>query len=174
MKAEFFRGRKGIATVSLAAAMAATCIYGATTGKLPFEHATPSIKVAARSAAASGRGYSAVVKRVVPAVVNISTSKVVKQQTAFDGDTESDGGPQDGVPQGMEPFFRQFFGNGQGNQFRTPRDHAEKALGSGVIISPEGYILTNNHVVDGATSVVVTLHDKREFKARVIGTDARR
>src|SRR5665213_157398 len=173
MKAEFFRGRKGIATVSLAAAMAATCIYGATTGKLPFEHATPSIKVAARSEAASGRGYSAVVKRVVPAVVNISTSKVVKQQTAFDGDSES-GGPQDGVPQGMEPFFRQFFGNGQGNnQFRAPRDHAEKALGSGVIISPEGYILTNNHVVDGATSVVVTLHDKREFKARVIGTDAR-
>ena len=78
------------------------------------------------------------------------------------------------MPQGMEPFFRQFFGDqGPGGHFQTPRQHSEKALGSGVIISPEGYILTNNHVVDGATSVVVTLHDKREFKARVIGTDPR-
>src|SRR5665213_2031334 len=172
MKIEFPEGRRWVAITSLAAA-AAFGIYGLHAGTLPFEHAAPTIKTAARSEAAAGRGYSAVVKRVVPAVVNISTSKVVKQQTAFDGDSES-GGPQDGVPQGMEPFFRQFFGNGQGNnQFRAPRDHAEKALGSGVIISPEGYILTNNHVVDGATSVVVTLHDKREFKARVIGTDAR-
>jgi serine protease Do len=54
-----------------------------------------------------------------------------------------------------------------------PQQRREKALGSGVIISPEGYILTNNHVVDSANEVVVTLHDKREFKARVIGTDAR-
>ena len=56
---------------------------------------------------------------------------------------------------------------------RLPHDQTEKALGSGVIISPEGYILTNNHVVDGATSVTVTLHDKREFKAKVVGTDPR-
>src|ERR1700684_3853173 len=54
-----------------------------------------------------------------------------------------------------------------------PRERAEKALGSRVIISPEGYILTNNHVVDGATAVVVTLHDQREMKARVVGTDPR-
>jgi S1-C subfamily serine protease len=84
MNSEFFRGRKWMATVSLAAAMAATCIYGATTGRLPFEHATPTIKVATRSEASAGRGYSAVVKRVVPAVVNISISKVVKQQTGFE------------------------------------------------------------------------------------------
>jgi serine protease Do len=170
MNSQFFRGRKWIATASLAAAMAATGIYGATTGRLPFEHPAPTVKVATRSEASAGRGYSAVVKRVVPAVVNISTSKVVKQQTGFD---EGDGN-QGGMPQEMEPFFRQFFGDqGQGGHFQTPRQHSEKALGSGVIISPEGYILTNNHVVDGATSVVVTLHDKREFKARVIGTDPR-
>ena len=66
--------------------MAATGIYGATTGKLPFEHVTPTVKVATRLEAAAGRGYSAVVKRVVPAVVSISTSKMVKQQTAFDSD----------------------------------------------------------------------------------------
>jgi len=148
--------------------MAATGIYGATTGKLPFEHVTPTVKVATRSEAATGRGYSTVVKRVVPAVVSISTSKVVKQQTGFESD-----GSQGAMPQGMEPFFRQFFGDDSGSHFRAPRERAEKALGSGVIVSPEGYILTNNHVVDGATSVVVTLHDKREFKAHVIGTDAR-
>ncbi len=53
------------------------------------------------------------------------------------------------------------------------KTQTEKALGSGVIVSPEGYILTNNHVVDGATEVTVTLHDKREMKARVVGTDPR-
>jgi serine protease Do len=160
---------KWIVTVSLATIMAAG-IYGAETGRLPFEHTTPTIKVATRSEAADGRGYSAVVKRVVPAVVNISTSKVVKQQTGFDEDSDQGNG---NMPQGLEPFFRQFFGNDFGNHLQVPRQRAEKALGSGVIISPEGYILTNNHVVDGATSVVVTLHDKREFKAHVIGTDAR-
>jgi serine protease Do len=53
----------------------------------------------------------------------------------------------------------------------APKDRREKALGSGVIVSPEGYILTNNHVVDGATDVKITLSDKREFKARVVGAD---
>ena len=175
MSSEFFGGRKWIATASLAAAMAATGIYGAVvyaaTGTLPFEHVAPTVKVATRSEASAGRGYSAVVKRVVPAVVNISISKVVKQRTGFEG-----GEDQGQVPQGLEPFFRQFFGDqgsGNGPRFQMPRERAEKALGSGVIISPEGYIVTNNHVVDGATSVVVTLHDKREFKARVIGTDPR-
>jgi serine protease Do len=129
-------------------------------GKLPFSHPAPTIKMAQRSESAAGRGYSAVVKRVLPAVVNISSSKVVKE-TAQE------------MPQGVDPFFRQFFGEDFGKKFNVPQQRREKALGSGVIVSPEGYILTNNHVVDGATEVVVTLHDKREMKARVIGTDPR-
>jgi serine protease Do len=95
-------------------------------------------------------------KIAMPAVVKISASKVVKASEAQEG------------MQGMDPFFRQFFGNGQ---FEAPRAHREGGLGSGVIISPDGYIVTNNHVVDGATDVRVTLPDRREFKARVIGTD---
>jgi serine protease Do len=171
MSFQLFRGRKP-ATVAMAAVLAATGFVGvraATTGQMPFGHATPTVKVAERSEASAGRGYSAVVKRVVPAVVNISTSKVVKQQTALEG---GDGDGMQGM-QGMDPFLRQFFGNGGGPQFQAPRERSEKALGSGVIVSPKGYILTNNHVVEGATQVIVTLHDKREFKAKVIGTDPR-
>jgi serine protease Do len=156
MKIEFFRGRRWLATLSLATALAVTGFYGLRAGE---QDPAPTIRTAARSEAAAGRGYSAVVKRVVPAVVNISTSKMVKQ-TAME------------MPDGMDPMFRQFFGNGSGRG-NAPRQRNEKALGSGVIISPQGYILTNNHVVEGATDVTVTLHDKREFKARVVGTDPR-
>ena len=82
--------------------------------------------------------------------------------------------------EGLPPMFRQFFGddgsggngnNGGGRQFRAPREQKESGLGSGVIVSPNGYILTNNHVVDHASTVTVILHDRREFKARVVGTD---
>src|ERR1035441_5516370 len=79
-------------------------------------------------------------------------------------------GREDGIP----PMFRQFFGGDEGNgggQSRRPRQQKEEGLGSGVIVSPNGYILTNNHVVDHATTVTVILHDKHEYKARVVGTD---
>jgi serine protease Do len=158
MKTEFFRGRRWIATASATVAVAAAGLYLHAEGKLPFSNPAPTIKLAQRSEAAAGHGYSAVVKRVVPAVVNISSTKVVKQ-TAQE------------TPQGMDPFFRQFFGNDFGKN--VPQERREKALGSGVIVSPEGYILTNNHVVEGAKEVTVTLQDKREMKARVIGTDPR-
>ena len=164
MKFQFFRGRlasRTLATATMAGILAVTGFVGVRAAT----QSTPTVKVATRSEASAGRGYSAVVKRVVPAVVNISTSKMVKEQTGFSS------GDGDG-PQGLDPFLRQFFGNGM-NQRMAPRERNEKALGSGVIVSPEGYILTNNHVVDGATQVVVTLHDKREFKAKVIGTDPR-
>jgi serine protease Do len=168
MKIEFFRGRRWLATASLTVALAATGFYGlraATQGKLSFENPAPSVKTAQRSEAMAGRGYSAVVKRVLPAVVNISSSKVVKESAQEM--------PQGALPQGLDPFFRQFFGDDLGQRFNVPQGRRAKALGSGVIVSPEGYILTNNHVVDGAKEVTVTLHDKREMKARVIGTDPR-
>ena len=107
----------------------------------------------------SRTGFAPVVKKVLPAVVTISSSKVVKTQTGF--------GDEGGIP----PMLRQFFGDDSGGQFGAPREEREQGLGSGVIVSPEGYILTNNHVVDGATDVRVTLSDKREFQAKVVGTD---
>jgi serine protease Do len=97
-------------------------------------------------------------KAAMPSVVKISASKIVKAQAGPDG-------------MQMDPMLRQFFG---GNfRFEQPRDHREGGLGSGIVVSPDGYILTNNHVVDGATDVRVTLSDRREFKAKVIGTDAK-
>jgi len=102
--------------------------------------------------------FAPVVKRAAPAVVNISSSKVVKTR-----------GYQ--MP-GMfdDPFFRQFFG-GRMPQQQQPRTERSQSLGSGVIVSPDGYILTNNHVIDGATEVKVSFADKREYPAKIIGTD---
>ncbi|MGB9428382.1 MAG: DegQ family serine endoprotease [Gammaproteobacteria bacterium] len=93
-----------------------------------------------------------IVKRVSPAVVNVSTSgHVTLQQNPFFND----------------PFFQQFFG--QQNQ---PTERNFQALGSGVIVdAAKGYILTNNHVIENADKITVTLYDNRTFKAKVIGRD---
>jgi serine protease Do len=116
-----------------------------------------TLKFAGSNEGPSKSSYASVLKNVLPSVVNISSSKVVKAKD------------QPGEMR-MDPFFQQFFG-GEGGPFGTPKDRREKSLGSGVIVSPEGYVLTNNHVVDGATDVKVTLADKREVEAKVIGTD---
>jgi len=106
-------------------------------------------------------GFAPVVKVALPAVVNISSSKVVKVRNDI---------PEN--PFMNDPFFQQFFGQGS-QQFRQqqPRSEREESLGSGVIVSKDGYILTNNHVVDGATQISVDLADKRHFTAKVVGTD---
>ena len=127
-----------------------------------------SMKMADPAEGPSKTGFAPVVKSVLPDVVNISTSKVVKASDHPDMQGE--------MPEDMPPFFQQFFGQQFGPDFdnrgpRQHRDQREDSLGSGVIVSPDGYILTNNHVVDGATDVRVTLADKRQLKARVVGTD---
>jgi serine protease Do len=70
-----------------------------------------------------------------------------------------------------DPFFRQFFGTPFGDQRNIPRERREHALGSGVIVSSEGYIVTNNHVIAKASDVEVMLSDKRVFKGKVVGAD---
>ena len=105
-------------------------------------------------------GFASVLKPALPAVVNIHTSKVVKARQ------------QSQMPFFNDPSFRQFFGDqfGQGEQ---PRDEREQSLGSGVIITSDGTIVTNNHVIEGATDIKVDLSDRREFQAKLIGTDAK-
>lgn len=73
----------------------------------------------------------------------------------------------------FEDFFGDFFGRGQGQpQQRTYKEPDRKGAGSGVILSADGYIVTNNHVVENASEILVKLNDNREFKGRIIGTDA--
>jgi len=120
-----------------------------------------SLKLADSNEGPSRTGFAPIVKKVLPTVVNISSTKVVKEQTDSEGQMPGD------------DFFRQFFGGSLRGAPTPgmPREQRERGLGSGVIVSPEGYILTNNHVVDGATDVKVTLSDNREYKARVVGAD---
>ncbi len=161
MKNRLF-SRGWLAGVSLTTALAVTGLLGLKGATDARDNPPASIKTVSRSESAAGRGYSGVVKRVVPAVVNISSSRVTKS------DSSSMRGPG-----GMDPLFRQFFGDDFSQRFSVPKERREKSLGSGVIVSPEGYILTNNHVVDRATDITVTLYDKREMKARLVGTDSR-
>ncbi len=120
-----------------------------------FQHPPLSVRVAAPGLAPGG--FADLVAKDLPAVVSISTTRVVKTSDQF---------------QSMDPFFRRFFGDDSPGS-RMPRSQKERAGGSGVIVTPDGYILTNNHVVDHSSQILVTLSDKRELKAKVIGSDAR-
>ncbi len=113
----------------------------------------------------------AVASRVTPAVVNIAvTSHRTEQQAGAEG-AEDQGQSDNPFSQFFGPgFAQQFGGHGMPGQGQGQRQ-IEHGIGSGVIISPDGYIVTNNHVVDGAMEVRVTLHDRRTFPAKVIGTD---
>jgi serine protease Do len=111
------------------------------------------------------RAMETLAARVTPAVVNVTvTSKPSAQQN------------DESSQQNMQQFFGPFGGNpfGGGRQFSMPgmpRERAEHGLGSGVIISPDGYIVTNNHVVEGATDIRVTMSNREVLPAKVIGTD---
>ncbi len=92
--------------------------------------------------------FAPVVERAAPAVVNVYTKRVVQQSSPFSGD----------------PFFERFFGGG------GPRE--QNSLGSGVIVSPDGVVVTNNHVIQGMTEIKVVLSDRREFNAELVMADS--
>jgi serine protease Do len=115
------------------------------------------------------KAVEAVAARVTPAVVNVAvTSRTSAQDAENDGDDQDSGGGGNNMQNQIPPEFRRFFqfGNGQPQQ-----PQLEHGIGSGIIISPEGYIVTNNHVVNGATQIRVTLNDRRVFPAKLVGVD---
>jgi serine protease Do len=102
--------------------------------------------------------YAPVVKRVAPAVVNIYTRKVIKTRQV--------------APLFNDPFFRRFFGD----RFGVPQGpeqsrKVQNSLGSGVIVRPDGIVVTNRHVIEGADEITVVLADKREYPAEILGQD---
>ncbi len=105
-----------------------------------------------------------VAARVTPAIVNVAVTAKVSPQQAMQ-DQQEQGGDNNPMQQFFGPMFQGPFGQRQ----QQPR--IEHGIGTGVIISPDGYIVTNNHVVKGATDVRVTLNDRRILPAKVIGTD---
>ena len=122
-------------------------ITGQQNGYIPLSPHVP------RQIAESSKAFSEIASSLSPSVVNISTTKVMKRELApFLDDPFSE-------------FFSPF------RDFKMPKKWKEQSLGSGVIVSPDGYIITNNHVIEQADEIRVTLFDKRSFKAKVIGAD---
>ena len=118
---------------------------------VPAAHAQD--RVVPRSGTELKLSFAPVVKRATPAVVNVYAARAVEvRNPLFD-----------------DPLFRRFFG-APGN---IPREQMQRSLGSGVIVDPSGLMITNNHVVEGATEVKVSLADKREFEAEIVLKDSR-
>lgn len=129
----------------------------ATVRQLGAGNARPATLLEAPSGPPSPGSYRLAASRAMPAVVNVLTTKAHTRKH----------------PLSRDPFFRRFFERGErgdGDE-REDGDDDRSSLGSGVIVSPDGYILTNNHVVDAADDIQVVLPDGRKATAKVVGTD---
>ncbi|MEX3605832.1 MAG: DegQ family serine endoprotease [Burkholderia sp.] len=156
--------------VAVAAALSAGYVAG-TRHAEPPQIISPAQAVALMPAEAAAKtgipDFSGLVETYGPAVVNISAKHVVRASARRGGAQQLPIDPSDPFYQFFKHFYGQVPGMGGGQADDTP----STSLGSGFIISPDGYILTNAHVIDGANVVTVKLTDKREYRAKVIGSD---
>jgi len=128
----------------------------ASTSSDPVSSSTPNNSTANSNPTGPIVSYADVVSRVAPAVITIHSQLRVRAPQQF--------------PFMDDPFFRQFFGD-RGQLPQPPVEQHRNALGSGVIVSTDGYILTNHHVIDGAEQIKVDLNDNRTLDAKVVGSD---
>lgn len=128
-----------------------------------IQHAGSAENAPLSTPAGPTQNFASLAKAAMPAVVNVSTTRVVHSPGP-------EGGGENAGPFN-DPFFRRFFGDEFFRRFQAPRERREAALGSGVIVSSDGLIVTNNHVVEKADQIKVLLSDRREFVGKVIGTD---
>ncbi|HEX2151475.1 MAG TPA: Do family serine endopeptidase, partial [Stellaceae bacterium] len=128
--------------------------------------------VPAASAHPAPDSFADLAEKLLPSVVNISTTQNVASDKP--GERSSPGRPR--VPPGspLDEFFKDFLDrNGQRNEKQEPRSRKATSLGSGFVVDPAGYIVTNNHVIEGADEINVILHDDTRLKAEVLGRDSK-
>ncbi len=140
--------RYRLGAIAGAAALSAVLLWNGHV--VPASQASPAASITQPPA----NGFAEVAKAVTPAVVNITTAG--SEHVSDSRDLPWPFGPRG--HRGPEPPF-------------GPRERRGGGMGSGVIVTPDGYLITNNHVVDGAKELTVTLPDKREFKGKIVGTD---
>jgi serine protease Do len=179
------RTRRGVAALLVAATLGVGILIGSViSDRAGASHATyENVKtLAVPDPVIMSNTFSGIVTKVGPAVVNISSTQVMqapprvqmrRSQPILPQGPGGQARPRGGTPQGDDPsmddFFNKFF---DGNPDQGDQDRAEKSLGSGIIVDSKGFILTNNHVVDQATRVQVTLEgDSTKYEAKVVGVD---
>ena len=149
-----------VTTIALAAAFFFhyTGVHAASSAAAPLDDSSVSSLTALDSA------VEAVAARVTPAVVNVAVT------STGSGEQQASAEDQDSQEGGLPPGLSQFFGQGRGGH-APAQQQLQHGIGSGIIISPDGYIVTNNHVVDGAVQMKVTLNDRRVLTAKLVGAD---
>jgi Do/DeqQ family serine protease len=144
------------AALSLGVGLAVgTRLAGHLVPSLRVEAAPEAAVAAAPAVAAGGPDFSAIARRGTPAVVNISALQVYRAERS---------------PFGADPFFREFFGQDFPG-LRMPLEERKTSLGSGVIVSADGLIVTNNHVIEHASRIAITTADHRRLRGKLVGTD---
>lgn len=170
------RGRSGIAGLAMVSAIAALAAAGLTPAYAEVKAATPGIETPYGRAPLT---FADIVEKVRPSVVSISVTTSAGETKMTDkgqkGQRGGGGGqqPVPGMPELPEDHPLHDFFKNLPKDFANPQEKPRQGQGSGFVISPDGYVVTNNHVIDGANKITVSFDEQEKYEADLIGTDAR-